>query len=156
MDCKFCKGKCQKAGYQKNGQQKLYCKGCKRYQQAAYMYRAYNIGVMPMIATLKCEGVGIRGVARVLKIAVNTVLKYIKKIAARIVKPPIPLSQQEFEVDELRTYVGHKRNEYWVCYALCRQTGKVIDYIVGKRSKRVLKMVVNTLLLSGVMLQIIW
>jgi insertion element IS1 protein InsB len=53
-------------------------------------------------------------------------------------------------MDELRTYVKHKGNEHWVVYAICPQTKAVIDFIVGKRSKRTLKMVVNTLLLSGV------
>lgn len=150
MKCKFCEGTCQKAGRQKNGHQKFFCKACKKYQQQKYKYRAYEPEVTSMISKLKRESVGIRGVARILNIAVNTVLKYIKHIAVNIAKPPIPLAQQEFEVDELRTYVGRKGNEYWVVYALNRTTGEVVDYAVGKRSKRTLGMVVNTLLLSGV------
>jgi len=33
MECQFCKGECQKAGRQKNGTQKHYCKRDKKYQQ---------------------------------------------------------------------------------------------------------------------------
>ncbi len=149
VSCKFCEGRCQKAGRQKNGQQKLYCKACKKYQQARYKYMAYKPEIVALIPKLKCESVGVRGVARILKIAENTVLKRIKLFADSIPKPPAPRARQEFEVDELRTYVGHKGDEYWVTYALNRSTGEVVDYIVGKRNKRTLRTVINTLRLSG-------
>ena len=55
-----------------------------------------------------------------------------------------------FEMDELRTYIGRKENQYWVAYALCSEVKQVIDFTVGKRSKRTLRRVVDTLLLSGV------
>ena len=150
MKCKFCKQICQKAGKQKNGTQKLYCTVCKKYQQSSYRYSAYNQDISEMISMLLCESVCIRGIARVLKIAVNTVLTAIRKIAASVQKPPIILNQQEFEVDELRTYIGRKENEYWIAYALNKTTGKVVDFIIGKCSKRTLRILINTLLLSGV------
>jgi IS1 family transposase len=50
----------------------------------------------------------------------------------------------------LRTYIGRKENQYWVAYVLCSETKQVIDFIVGKRSKRTLRMVVNTAVFSGV------
>ena len=37
----------------------------------------------------------------------------------------------------------------WVVYALCSETKQVIDFTVGKRNKRTLRVVVNTLLQSG-------
>lgn len=150
MKCQYCNGDCQKAGKQKNGVQKLYCKGCKKYQQRIYRNRAYEMAINPMIAELLCESVCIRGIARVLKISINTVLSRIRKIARAIEKPAIPINQTEFEVDELRTYIGRKGNEYWLAYALNQTTGKVIDFVIGKRSKRTLSILVNTLILSGV------
>jgi insertion element IS1 protein InsB len=142
--------KCQKAGLQKNGLQKYYCRPCNKYQQAAYRYRAYHTDTIKMIPKLLCESVGIRGIGRILQIATGTVLRKIKQIANAIAKPPIPLNRPAFEMDELRTFLGHKGNEYWIAYAICPDTKAVIDFTVGKRSKRTLKMVVNTLLLSGV------
>ncbi len=103
-----------------------------------------------MIPRLVCNSVGIRGIARVLKIAVNTVVKQIKRVAEQITKPPIPLNRQSFEIDELRTYIGKRENQYWVAYILCSETKQVIDFVVGKRSKRTLRMVVNTAVFSGV------
>ena len=150
MECNFCRDKCQKAGKQKNGAQKYYCKKCKKYQQGIYKYAAYHKEVVAMITRLVCESVSIRGIARILKISLVTVLRKIEKVAASVIKPPIPLNKNSFEMDELRTYIKKKENQYWVAYALCSETKKVIDFTVGKRNKRTLKAVVNTLLLSGV------
>ncbi|HSC39212.1 MAG TPA: IS1 family transposase, partial [Chitinophagaceae bacterium] len=143
-------GKCQKAGRQKNGAQKLYCKPCGKYQQAEYRNNAYKEEVRQMIPQLVRESVSVRGMARVLKIAVNTVLIRIHKTAKHIHKPPIAMHQAVIEVDELKTYIGRKANQYWVAYALNPATGKVVDFVIGKRTKRTLRMLINTLLLSGV------
>jgi transposase-like protein len=90
MKCKYYKGECQKADRQKNGVQKYYCQHCKKYQQKKYQYRVYNKGVAEMIPRLLCNSVGIRGIARVLQIAVNTAAKLIESTAKKIHKPPIP------------------------------------------------------------------
>lgn len=122
-----------------------------RLQQASYTKQAYgNLHLKSWIINLVKEGCGIRSIARVLKIAVNTVLRTIRKIAEGIPTPPVPLKLKSVEVDELRTYIKYKRNEYWVAYALNRATGQVIDYVTGKRSKRTLRTLVNTLLMAEV------
>ena len=150
MECKFCRETCQKWGRQKNGAQRFYCKQCKKYQQKEYSYAACKTGVVEMIPRLVCNSMGIRGIANVLNIAVNTAVRLIKKVAEGITKPPIPLNRKSFEIDEVRTFIGNKENQYWVAYVLCSETKQVIDYIVGKRSKRTLRMVVNTAMCSGV------
>jgi len=75
-------------------------------------------------------------------------MNLIKRIAAKIKKPAIILRQAAVEVDELKTYVGRKKNQYWIAYALSRQTGKVVDFIVGKRTKRTLTVLTDALLLA--------
>jgi transposase-like protein len=45
---------------------------------------------------LVCQSVGIRGISRVLKIATNTVLERIKRIADAITQPPIQQDQSSF------------------------------------------------------------
>ena len=150
MECQCCRGKCQKAGRQKNGTQKHYCKRCKTYQQASYVYKAYRKTVNESICQLVCESITIRGIARVLEISVGTVLQRIRQMGKRIYKPAIVLNQPELEVDELRTFIGRKGNEYWLAYALNKENGQVVDFVLGRRSKLTLRMLTNTLLLSGV------
>jgi insertion element IS1 protein InsB len=103
-----------------------------------------------MISELVCEGVGVRGIGRVLKISINTVVSRIKAIAADIKNPPTLQDQPAFEVDELWTYIGHKANEYWLAYALNKTNGQVVDFVIGKRTKATLKGLIDNLLASGV------
>ena len=139
----------------KKGQQnliflaKLYCGTCRKYQQDQYRNEVDKKTINPMLTELVCESVSIRGISRILKISVNTVLRRIKKIAKGIDKPRIVMNRREFEIDELRTYIGRKGNEYWLAYALDKARGEVVDFVVGKRSKRTLRMLIDTLLFPG-------
>lgn len=150
MDCKFCKDNCHKAGKQKNGQQRYYCKGCRKYQQNDYKYGAYKVEVATMIPKLVCESVGVRGISRILRIALATVCRQVKAIGDSIQRPPIPMKRKAFELDELWTCIRKKENQCWITYALCSETKKVIDFILGNRNKRTLKVIVNKLLESEV------
>ncbi len=52
----------------------------------------------------------------------------------------------KFEVDELWSFVGHKKNVVWITYAIERETKKVIGFYVGGKSKLTIKPLVDTLL----------
>jgi IS1 family transposase len=146
MECKYCARKCRRSGRQKNGAQRYYCKVCGKYQQATYLYQACNRTANDTIKLLVRESVGIRGIGRILKIATNTVLTRLKTIAANISKPAIAGDKPTFEVDELWTYIGRKDNEYWLAYALNKDTREVVDFVVGKRTKGTLKILIDSLL----------
>ncbi len=148
MNCRFCKERCQKAGRKKNGSQKLYCKPCGKYSQVTYRYRACEQDNVAMIKRLVCESAGIRSIGRILQIGVNTVVRKIVKAAHSIITPERELSAA-WEVDELWTYIGRKENEYWIAYALNRQTRQVVDFVIGKRTKVTLKELIDRLLLSN-------
>jgi IS1 family transposase len=60
---------------------------------------------------------------------------------------PEPELSAALEVDELWTYIGRKENEYWIAYALNRQTRQVFDFVIGKRTKATLKELIDRLLL---------
>lgn len=53
---------------------------------------------------------------------------------------------QECEIDELRTYIGSKTNECWICYAINRKTKQVVDFTVGRRTKENIAKVVRGVL----------
>jgi IS1 family transposase len=87
-------------------------------------------------------------VARIVKIAVGTVASRIRTLANGIERPVKTEVQPTFEVDELWTCIGRKDNEYWIAYALDRRTRKVVDFVIGKRTKATLKELIDRLLLS--------
>ena len=77
-----------------------------------------------------------------------TVIRKVKQIAKSIVRPFAILKGKEYEVDEMRTYIGNKQRLYWVVYAMRRDTKEVIDFKVGKRNLKTLGKVIDTVLLS--------
>ena len=150
MICKFCKGKCVKDGFQKNGCQRYKCKKCKKKQQKGYKYHAYAPHINNTIVAFTKEGVGIRSSARLLKISPTTLLTRIVSIAKEIKQPPVA-SKQTYEVDEIKSFVRRKNNLIWIVYALNRKTKEVVSYNVGNRTNATLGVVTKTLDLSKAM-----
>src|SRR5258706_7938607 len=149
IECSTCSKPTVKNGKSKSGTQRYYCKACKKYFQSSYIYKACAKEITGMITTLTKESCGIRSIARVLRISCTTVIRRIKNVARCIQRPFHILMGKEYEVDEMRTYIGNKSRLYWVVYALRRDTKEVIDFKVGKRTGKTLQKVLDTVLLSG-------
>lgn len=137
----------KKNGKTLKGVQRHLCKQCGSTKQEAYSNRACLTETNTNIVLLLKEGVGIRSISRILNISPTTVLKRIISISRQTIQPPVLLGR-EYEVDELITYIGKKENRYCLTYALDRTTKDVVSFSVGRRTKKTLGMVVNTLLLS--------
>lgn len=148
MKCIHCNETGVKNGNSKNGSQRYRCKNCNRYWQGSYRYKASEKHMDENIVTLKKESCGVRSISRILNISMTTVISRVKKISKAITRPFHILQGKEYEVDELRTYIGNKKRLYWVVYALRRDTKEVIDFKVGKRNLKTLGKVVGTVLLS--------
>ncbi|SEQ67390.1 IS1 family transposase [Epilithonimonas lactis] len=139
---------CIKAGITSQNKQRYQCKKCKKKFIGNYSYRAYHKNTNHNIQQLIKEGVGIRGISRLLDVSKTTVLRKILKIASKVVKPPIP-KNITIEIDELKTYTQSKTNERWVVAAYCRETKKVIDYKLGRRTTKTIQCIINTLLYAN-------
>src|SRR6185437_8605502 len=144
--CNHCAGPIIKHGLVR-GRQRYRCKNCKITQMSSYAYNAYHSAISSNIVNHVKEGCGIRSIARLLEISAVTVLRRIKSIADGIKKPIISIGRI-YEVDELKTYIKNKGRDYWVIYALDKQSGQVVDLKVGKRTTANLQRVTDTLLLS--------
>ncbi|WP_408074297.1 IS1 family transposase [Flavobacterium rhizophilum] len=147
MECNFCNGKCIKNGFQINGSQRYKCTICRKGQQNKYNYNACKPSTNKNIIIFTKEGLGIRSTARILKISTTTVLKRIVSIARNIHQPVISRGKI-YEVDEMCTYIRHKRNFIWLVYALDKKSKTVVSFNVGKRTNKTLSRVVDTLKLS--------
>jgi len=94
---------------------------------------------------LNNEGCGISNIARLLEISKSSVQRLIERIAAYI-RVPLPSEYgQSYEIDELRTFVGSKKNELWLIYAINRKSKQIVDFCVGRRTKENIAKVVTTL-----------
>ena len=59
----------------------------------------------------------------------------IGKMAKEVSKPELKESGQEYEIDELYTYIGRKSTPCYIIYAINRSTRQVIDFVMGARTK---------------------
>jgi insertion element IS1 protein InsB len=148
VNCPKCnEEKVVKNGRTKNNKQQYYCKICNYRFIENYTYQAYNSDINKSIILLTKEGLGIRSTARILKISTTTLLKRIVSIARKI-NQPIISKGKTYEVDEMCTYIGSKRNFIWLVYALDKNSKTVVSFNVGKRTNKTLSRVLDTLKLS--------
>lgn len=131
----------------KSGNQRYVCRVCRKARVDNYAYHAYKLDINQNIIQFTKEDLGIRSTARVLKISTTTLLKRIVSIARGISKPVISRGKT-YEVDELCTYIRHKKNYIWLVYALEKNSGNVVSFNVGKRTNKTLSRVLDTLKLS--------
>jgi IS1 family transposase len=80
------------------------------------------------------NGSGIRDIARVLGMSINTVLKVIRQQAEQTAEPNVPKRLADLEVDELWSFVGKKRHQAWLWYAFSPRLRKIIGFVVGRRT----------------------
>ena len=146
MECRYCQGRCVKFGKQANGTQRYRCKLCNKTQQKNYTYRACDLKTSDLF--LKCLKIGssLRGIQYVTGIAVSTQLRWISAIGKSIQSPTKISLYDEYELDELCTYVGNKGRRRWVISAISKTTGKVVDIKVGTRTLSNVKVVVDKVL----------
>lgn len=136
-----------KYGKTKAGTQRYIYKLCRKTKVENYAYQAYKPDVNKNIIQFTKEGLGIRSTARILKISATTLLKRILSIA-RNIQQPIIRKGKTYEVDEMCTYIRHKRNFVWLVYALEKNSKTVVSFNVGKRTNKTLNRVLDTLKLS--------
>lgn len=142
MKCIYCNGACRKKGFclQK---QRYQCTSCGRYQQDSYVRPRINENQKVWIVKLNNEGTGISSIGRLIGIAKSSVARVMKSMAREAVPPVINESGQEYEIDELQTYVARKANPVYIMYAINKQSNQVIHCIVGRRTKENLAKVVG-------------
>ena len=97
--CIYCSAKLVKNGFTKANKQRYKCKNCKKSVVEKYSYNAYFSNINDQIKLLLVEGLGIRSIARVLKISAGTLLKRIITIANNI-KLPKATPKSTYEIDE--------------------------------------------------------
>ncbi len=147
MECKHCSSACIKVGKQANGNQKYRCKSCFKYQQKRYRYNACLIqDRRSYFIKLHNEGNGIRGLSRILNISCNTVMKWKINYATDISSPVYHAHNHTYEIDELCSYIKHKRSQIWVMYIFDTTLKKVVDFKVGSRTKENLKTLIDQVL----------
>ena len=146
MNCKYCNQTCIKKGWYKT-KQRYQCKCCNKYQLFVYKYEREKIDTS-QIVLFTIEGMSISSIARIMKVSKTTVQRRLLVAANKLQKPNTQETAQEYEVDELCTFIGNKRdyNYTYITYAINRHTRQIVDFAIGSRSKEMISKVINKLL----------
>lgn len=145
MNCRYCGEGCIKKG-KRNGCQKLLCRICLKYQQLTYIRRKLNPIQKDVIEFLHSEGNSISTLSRFLKFSKTTICKWISVLSDEYEHEVAEQSGGEYQADELRTFVGNKKNESWIMYAINKTTRKILSLCVGRRTKENLQHVTSAVL----------
>lgn len=146
VSCPDCKTYSIKSGFQ-NGKQRYKCKVCNKRFQLDYTYQAYKKDINNLIKSLLKESCGILSISRVLNISCGTVLSRILKISKQIKIPYFNMLGCKFEIDEMWSFIGSKKNVTWITYAIEQKTKNVIDFFVGRKTKDTIRPLINKVLL---------
>lgn len=126
---------------------RLKCKDCACNFQNRYLYKHYSKQDDYQLKLLNAEGVGIRSMSRIMGYSTGTILRRIHYLKSIITKPIYCETNQQYEVDEIWTYVGKNKpsNYVWITYAINKKTRNVIDVVIGNRNKENLGKIINSL-----------
>ncbi len=147
MNCKNCNQSNSIKKGKRNGNQRYFCKSCNFSFQLKYSYQAYKPETNKLIKSLLKESCGIRSISRIINISAKTVLSRMLKISKDIKRPYFQKLGCKFEVDEMWSFIGYKKNATWITYALERETKNVIDFFVGRKTKETIRPLINKILL---------
>jgi insertion element IS1 protein InsB len=144
--CKTCGGRAYRNGLTLKGVQRYRCRNCGATFQKRYIQPSRTHRFADRVVGLLCNGVSACGTAQLLGCSVPTVLRTITRTARATPRPPLHTPHLSYEIDEMRVVCKRKQIPYYLTYALCRETRQVVSYVVGRRNKRNLRMVVSRVL----------
>ena len=149
--CPKCQSpKIKRNGNKSNKKQNYLCNACGRQfiGNHALSYKGCHSILIQKILLMFVRGIGIRDISVIEDISIKKVLSVLVKSNRKIT--PKPSHYDQLEVDEFWTYVGNKKNRYWLIYAYHRATGEIVAYVWGKRNLKTAKKLRNKLLSIGI------
>jgi transposase-like protein/IS1 family transposase len=131
-----------KNGHTGYGSQRCLCRDCKKTRVLVPVIKTKDEPQMQQaIERSLRERCSLRGIARIFKISVETLLLLVASLVKEL--PALRESVIEaregdiLELDELCSFVGKKSEKRWIWIALCRRTRQVVAFFIGDRSEKI-------------------
>ena len=96
-----------RAGFNRCGTQRLHCQHCRRYYTHAPQKKGYGTDKRALALKLVVDGTNFRRTARLEGVCPRTVINWVNAACASLPARPAPAAV--VEIDELFTFVGHKK-----------------------------------------------
>ena len=137
MYCPKCKSSQTKKNGLRRGKQSFKCKDCGYQYVENPQPRAYPTEVKQLCLKMYLNGMGFRAIARVTEIDHTTIINWVKEQGQELSDE---LGEEEIpeiaELDELQTFVGGKKNKFWIWTVVNHWHQGIILWTVGDRSQR--------------------
>ncbi|XLS28535.1 hypothetical protein ACJD0Z_15180 [Flavobacteriaceae bacterium M23B6Z8] len=101
MNCKYCGNPQSYKRGKRNGKQRYQFRGCDKYYQDKYLYKAYEPDTNKWIVKLLKNSCGVMDVSRILIIAPKTVLSRMLIMSNQIAISTFKKSGCKYEIDEM-------------------------------------------------------
>jgi IS1 family transposase len=73
------------------------------------------------------------------------VLRLLWRASERIRKPVFTEVGQDYEVDEIYSFIGSRERKCFIIYAINKSTRQIVDFVVGQRTKENIQKLICTL-----------
>jgi insertion element IS1 protein InsB len=134
-----------KNGKTKQRKQRYLCRDCPRQFIRNYTYLGGDPAVRALIVPLTMNGSGVRDIAHVLLVSLNTVLKTLRHASTAVSDPVVPSRVKDLEIDEFWSFVGAKKQQRWTWSGFDRQRRKVVASVNDRRTDAACKQLLKKL-----------
>jgi transposase-like protein len=113
MKCPYCQTeeKQVKTGRTAFGTQRYKCQMCKHKYCLEPKEHGYPNEIRMKAVQLYLEGIGFRGIGRILKVHYQSVINWVNAYSAQLPEADMPKAPKVGELDELFTFVGNKKTK---------------------------------------------
>jgi transposase-like protein len=91
------------------GLQRYQCKGCGYNSTVTHKSTAFSAHIKQQALNMYLEGLGFRAIGRCLQVSHVSVYRWIKAMGQQAAALESPSAIDVVEMDELHTYIGHKK-----------------------------------------------
>jgi len=129
-----------KNGHTRHGNQRVKCHECGKTKVLMLKKKPFDL---PALERALRERLSLRGVARVFKVSLQTVLLVVKLTAQRLpaFRDSVQVAHKKdiIEFDEVWSYVHDKQQQRWLWTAISRRTRQIIAWSLGDHSRETFK-----------------
>jgi insertion element IS1 protein InsB len=119
----------------RRGKQNHICVDCGRQFIDCYSPRGYRHWFKRLCLRMYVNGMGFRGIERVMGVAHTTVMNWLAQVAETLPDTYDPDEiPQVGELDELETFVGRKQNKIWIWTVVDHFRPGLLGWVVGDHS----------------------
>ena len=127
-----------KNGRTRHNKQNYKCRDCGQQFIENPQWRMISEETKGIIDRLLLEKLPLAGIARALQISELWLQQYVnqkyKQMKQEVIVRPKPKSRLRVQMDELWSFVDHKREKQWVWLAMDTQTREIVGVHIGDRS----------------------